>query len=360
MYTTYKQVSASVPGSPHGLYEERVIINCSDQPVGMIDKYGNKYVIQPDNNRDSGGEIKIHIRSGVGNEVTKRSNVMDTILCVVPETNLLSDSVYVKEADVVFCHRKNLEYCQHPNKSFSYKEGLKWIYTELTNQKRNNPKTPTVKVLANDPSAKINFVYIHILDVICEIPVTHYPTVDDGVTLIFPLDGLVVKYIPFKEIIESNGHVKMPFVDCFMGLSRESIRNAMDIAYDAQRIYTQTQFNDLNKENDKKVNAAVKQVETSLAQKHKLATALLENKVSELNLEVGRLNQELESYKRMINSSNNYLNAVERQMSHHEKKMDNESKKLGFFVTTMKLIVPLVGGIMLQKYIGSAAAAAAK
>lgn len=360
MYKTYKRALGVVPKSSQGLYEERIVINGSDEPIGVVDKYGNKYTIKKDPS-EQGKEIKIWVRSGIGNG-THDSMVPvthETDICVIDPRILLTEMVYVKEADVVICNVKNLPYCEHPNQSFSYEDGMKWLYSEMLEQK--NIKTPTVKIIANDPSGKIPWVYISILDTICKVEASHYQTADDGVTIIFPYDHFIMKHISFKQIIESDGYVKTDKVNVFIGLSPDIVRSALNREFAEHKVYSQLEMDQAKEEWRKRAESVQKSAEQALTQKHKATSASTDAEIIRLKTELESTKQELSVLRNVMTSSDGYLNMVSRHMSHNEKVMDSETKKLSMLVNVLKIIVPLIGGLMVGKmFAGGAAAAAGK
>lgn len=358
MYKSFKRAMGAVPETTQGLYEERVVINCTDEVIGVVDKYGNKHTVKPDTS-ESGGDVKIYIRSGLGNkDPLKRAPVLhDSTICVIDRIKLRTESIYVKEADLVICNYKDLQHVTHPNLSFSYEDNYKRIYSDLLDSKHT--RIPTVKVIANDPTGKIDYVFISILDTICKVPVTHYATSDDGVTLIFPMDSFITKFIPFEEIYKNDGFVKTSSVNCFIGLSSSAIRCAMDEEFSNRKIYTQKDRDDWERSLKAAHKKEMSELESSLNAKFKSERNGYEATINTVKNNYEILKTEHESVKRVFSATNGYFETLERKMEHETKTLENESKKMKVFLEVIKVVAPVIGGLVIGRMTGAASAAAA-
>lgn len=357
MYKVFQRSMGAVPNTTQGLYEERVVVNCTPRTIGVVDKFGNKSIIKQDT-KEIGHDIKIYIRSGVGNKATDNRSVavLETTVCVIDYQALLTDSIYVKEADLVICNSKDLNHVTHPNLSFSYEDNFRMMYSHMINS--NHIKTPTVKIVANDPTGRIKSIYMNILDTICTIDVTHYQISDNGVTVMYPSDGFSIKFIPFDVILSSNGFVKLDKINCFIGTSIDIVRSAMDREYSDRKIYTRKEYEDLEKSLKTSFKKDMSDMESNLKSKFKSDQMLAESNLSALKAKHETLVLEHESLKRVCSTTNGYFDAFERKMERETRVLENESKKMKIFVDVIKIIAPLVGGIIVGKMIGGATAPA--
>lgn len=344
-YKKVDRATASVPLSDTGFYQEYIVVNSSDSPIGMVDKFNNRHLIYPDTGFGKTGTIKVYLRTDTGNKGQNgQLKPMPTTICMIATADLLSDIVYVKEIDVVFCTEKNLQYTDHPQKSLSYEDALKNILEEL--KSLDSIKVPTIKIVANDPTGKIKKVYCYILDYFVEITPTHYPMSDNGVTIIFPNDGMKTKYISFEEIEKSNGIVSNNQLRCYIGLNKTVIRNAVDLDNSSKKVYTEQEFAEAQKKNDTELAAAIKKAEAIYANKYKVVIQDLNNQITELKTEI-------DGYKRVLNSADGYLNFVGKTMNHEEKVLQNKSEQMKFWSGTIKIVVPLVIGVLTGKLLMS-------
>lgn len=359
MYKIINRSMGAVPDTSQGLYEERVVINCSAYDVGVVDKFGRKFTVKQDT-KEVGHDIKIYIRSGLGNRASDKRSLalLETIVCVVEYQTLLTNHVYIKEADLVLCNSKDLNHVSHPNLSFSYEDNFRMMYASMIDS--NSIKTPTIKVVANDPSGRIKHIYMSILDTICKIEVTNYQISDNGVTIMYPSDGFSIKFIPFDIVLNSNGFVKLDKINCFIGTSVDIVRSAMDREYSDRKVYTRKEYEDLEKSLKGSFKKELSEMESNLRTKFKSEQLLSESALSVLKAKHESLTLEHESLKRVCATTNGYFEAFEKKMERETRVLENESKKMKIFLDIIKIVAPLVGGVIVGKMIGSAAVASGK
>lgn len=241
MYKVTNKFMGKIPESETGLYQEFIIINATNMAIGVVDKFNNKYTIKPDKSKDPSTTIKIYVRNNVGNKSNGGlPQSISTNVCSIDLNDILSDFIYVKEIDSVICSEQNLSVCSHPVQSFSYEEALKDTIDEL--RTLSDLRIPTVKIVANDPSNKIKKVYCYLLDYFVEIIPTHYTTSDNGVTIIFPNDGMKTKFISFDEIEAANGLVNNPYVKCFISTNKDLILKAIEKENSSAKLYTEKEM----------------------------------------------------------------------------------------------------------------------
>lgn len=346
-YKVSNNFSGPLPGSPHGFYNELLITNSTNVNIGVIDKFGNKFVVKPDNQLGRTDLVKIYTRSDLGNKMENgQYKTMPTVVCTVTLDALnTGDNIYVKEADVVVCNEPNLKYFEHPNRSLSTEDAVKVLLQDM--RKRDILKVPTVKVIANDPSGKINVVYVYILNQFCEVIPTHYTSSDNGVSIIFPNDGMRITNISFPEIEAAGGYINNDYIECFIGLNKDVLRSAIDqVRSRSTNKFSEVDIEKLKREMeleyDKRFKEEIGHIERRWA--NKIKADMLEK--DEL---INELKNKIDSLEKLLNSSEGFLNMLGKKMSHEEKEMKLKMTKTKFGIELLKIFGPAVVGFVVAK-----------
>ena len=113
-YESIFQEIGPLPNTTVGLCQELMVVNCTDDPIGVIDKHGNKTIVQPEAGRKN-GTIKVYIKKGPGNVTPDTHKIKSNPghICNINYRSIITEPVYVKEADILICYYKNMKKLQN-------------------------------------------------------------------------------------------------------------------------------------------------------------------------------------------------------------------------------------------------------
>jgi len=338
-YETVNQEIGPLPITSCSSHSETLIINYTDDPIGVIDKYGSKKLVQPEASGRN-NTIKIYVKSGIGNKT--EMNLIKAhpgCICTINYRDIITEPMYVKEADILVCYYRNIDLFSHPNLSMSYRESVKHIFEEL--KKIDDVKIPTLKIMANSTDPNIDMLYVSVFNHFCSIKVTHYNTSDDGVSIIYPNDQMKMKFIPFEDIKKADGYVNTPDFQCFIALDKETLRKAIKREFASMLKYTEDDLAKMKCDLQKKLEAAVKEAKDSVKAKYDNELQAKLNRISSLENELASAKVEYESLKKLLNSADNFLNFTQKTMSHQANVMQNDTEKMKLFISIIKIVIPV-------------------
>lgn len=347
-YQVQNQEIGPIPVSDHGFNEEIVIINYSGEPIGIIDKFNNKKIINPEKIRNN--TIKIFIKRDMGSRVVElhKIKISPGIICTIKHSDILTDSLYIKEADIVLCHYKNLDVFNHPNISLSYEEAIHKLFEELS--KVEEIRIPTLKIMANSNDTSINKLYVSIFGMITETEITHYLTSDNGVSFIFPSDKMKTIYISFDEIKKSKGHIKNNLFNCFISTSKEEIKKAIEEDQNIELKYSEEDILKIKETLKKEYDNLLKETKETIKTQYENELRNKNNRISQLENELASAKIEIDTLRRLISSADSFLNYTQKSMNHHTENMKNETEKFKIFVAFAKIAIPVVLAWSIGKY----------
>lgn len=339
-YESIYQEIGPLPNTTNGYCEETIIINCTDDPIGVIDKSGNKILIQPEPGKHN-GTIKIYVKKGTGNVSFETHKIKSNPghIVNVNYRSIITEPVYVKEADILLCYYKNIDLYSHPNVSMSYKESVERLFEELS--KIDSIKVPTLKIMANSSNNDIKNLYVFIFGVICEIEITNYNTSDNGVTFIYPNDKTKNLFIPFDEIIKSNGCIKTKYFNCFIGTNREIIKQALEKELNNSLKYTEEEILKIKEDLKKQMESSVKDMKNSFKEKYDADILSKLNRIAQLENELNSAKMEIENLRKLVSSADSFLNYTQKSMNHQTESLKQETERIKILLSFVKVAIPI-------------------
>ena len=177
---------------PHRIgsfYNEFLIINYLNEPLYAVDYNNKPILVQQHPHPVYGNHRRIEIRSRtyIG-QATARTYDLRTGLETTPTPHeimqisfelLREQPIFVEELNAVLCFQDQLSITKHPHSKEAVAELVRNIQIEVHKSKADAPFV----LLANDPTKKLNKLFIEINGVICSVRVTHITEETDSVLL---------------------------------------------------------------------------------------------------------------------------------------------------------------------------------
>ena len=183
--------SKDAQGSLHhkigSYYSEFLIINYLNEPIYAVDHLNRSVLIQAHPTREpfpDNRKLEILSRSASGprsydpktySEITPNKHDLLTI----PYDVLRDQPVFVEEMNAVLCFGDQLSIVRHPHSKAAKDELARAIHLEVSQAVSEAP----IAVNANDPSGRIDELFIEINGVICATKVTHIEAEMDNVSI---------------------------------------------------------------------------------------------------------------------------------------------------------------------------------